>query len=71
MVEIPADEKEKMFLTLDAIRAGGKVNMFGAGLSLEDIYGLSRSQARAVLVEWMETFGTRQKKEGSDATTRS
>jgi hypothetical protein len=39
---------------LDKLRASGKVNMYAAGTELERRFGLSREDARAVLLQWMD-----------------
>lgn len=39
---------------LDKLRASGKVNMYAAGAELERRFGLSREDARAVLLQWMD-----------------
>lgn len=39
---------------LDKLRASGKVNMYAAGAELERKFGLSREDARAVLLQWMD-----------------
>ena len=41
---------------LNTIREIGKINMFCASPSLEQVFGLSKTDARAVLAYWMETF---------------
>ena len=41
------------FEYLDALRESGVTNMFGAGAYLEDEFGLTRFEARAVLMEWI------------------
>jgi len=41
---------------LDSLRESGKTNMFGAGVSLQEEFGLDRREASAILVEWMKTF---------------
>jgi hypothetical protein len=53
--------KEEYFVYLDDIRESGAINMFGAGPYLQDAFGLSRYEARDILVEWMDTFAERQK----------
>jgi hypothetical protein len=53
--------KEEYFVYLDDIRESGDINMFGAGPYLQDAFGLSRYEARDILVEWMVTFVERQK----------
>jgi hypothetical protein len=42
---------------LDALRESGVTNVFGAPPYLQEEFGLSRAEARAILVYWMETFG--------------
>lgn len=53
--------KEEMFVYLDNIRETGKINMFGAGPHLQDAFGLSRYEAKDIVLEWMNTFAERQK----------
>lgn len=42
---------------LDAVRESGKINMFGAVPYVEDSFDLSKKDARAATVYWMENFG--------------
>lgn len=49
------DNKESMFEYLDAIRDSGAINMWGASEYLRPAFGLSKIEARAVLLEWMHT----------------
>ncbi len=53
--------KEDMFVYLDNIRETGAINMFGAAPYLQDAFGLSRHEARDILLEWMDTFSERHK----------
>lgn len=53
------DDRETLFRFLDALRESGAINMFGAAVPLAETFGLSRSEARAVLAEWMRTFAER------------
>ena len=53
------EEKESMFQYLDDLRESGQVNMFGSGAYLQSAFGLSRYEARDVVLEWMKTFGER------------
>lgn len=46
--------KSKYTQFLDKLRASGKVNMYAAGAELERRFGLSREDARAVLLQWMD-----------------
>jgi hypothetical protein len=57
----PKVNKEEMFVYLDNIRETGKINMFGAAPYLQDAFGLSRYEARDILLEWMDTFSERHK----------
>ena len=41
---------------LDALRDSGAVNMYGAGAYLVDQFGLSKSEARSILIAWMEQY---------------
>ena len=41
---------------LDALRDSGVVNMFGAGAYLQDQFGLSRSEARTIVIAWMNQY---------------
>jgi len=41
---------------LNALRDSGVVNMFGAGAYLQEQFGLSRSEARTILVAWMNQY---------------
>ena len=50
-----------MFVYLDNIRETGKINMFGAAPYLQDAFGLSRYEAKDIVLEWMNTFAERQK----------
>jgi hypothetical protein len=54
-----ADRPE--FEWLNMVRESGRMNMFNAGQSLQDAFGLDRREAKKVLLEWMEWV---QKKEG-------
>ena len=41
---------------LNALRDSGVVNMFGAGPYLQEQFGLSRSEARTILIAWMKQY---------------
>lgn len=51
--------KEKVFCFLDDLRESGITNMFGAASYVEDEFGLDKRGAKALLVEWMQTFSER------------
>lgn len=42
---------------LDTLRATGVCNMFGSGEYVGLEFGLSRGEARTVVMYWMKTFG--------------
>ena len=52
-------DKTEVFEFLDALRQSGITNMFGAGPYVEDTFGCDRRDARALVLEWMETFSER------------
>jgi hypothetical protein len=41
---------------LEVLRTSGITNMFGAGVYLENEFGLSKKDARNVLIEWMQSY---------------
>ena len=52
--------KDSYFAYLDALRDSGVTNMFGAAPYLQNEFPqLTRAEARAVLLEWMESFTER------------
>lgn len=51
--------KEQVFEYLDNLRESGVTNMFGAAPYIEEEFGVTKREAKAFLVEWMETFSTR------------
>ncbi len=53
--------KEDIFAFLDNIRESGSINMFGAALVLQEVFGLDRREAKDILLEWMDTFAERHK----------
>lgn len=58
------NETEQQFEFLDRLRQSGVTNMFGAAPYLQAQFPqLSVSEARKVLVNWMETFSVRHPKE--------
>ena len=50
------DVEKVYFAFLESLRDSGVTNMFGAGPYLEEAFDLSRSEARKVLVSWMESY---------------
>lgn len=53
--------KEFYFVYLDELRDTGKINMFGAAPYLQDAFNLKRHEAKAIVLEWMNTFVERHK----------
>lgn len=41
---------------LDELRESGETNMFGAGIYLQEEFGLEKREAREVLSNWMKNF---------------
>jgi hypothetical protein len=56
----PAGIQEEYLEFLDALRATGAINMFGAGPYLRLEFDLDRQMGNLVLRYWMETFKQRQ-----------
>ncbi len=56
MATIETSETDKF---LDELRESGETNMFGAGPYLREEFGLSRSEARAIVTAWMQNFSER------------
>lgn len=42
------------FLFLNRLRESGTINMFLAGLPLQEVFGLNRKEASKTLTEWMQ-----------------
>lgn len=51
--------KERMFEYLDSVRSSGVTNMFGAAPYVQTEFGLTKQEAKDVLIEWMQTFEER------------
>jgi len=58
---LPTQQQVNKFL--DWLRESGKTNMFGATPFLQKQFNLNKEEAKAFLLEWMETFGERHNKE--------
>ena len=54
--EYKIETEKKYFEYLDDLRKRGTTNMYGAGVFLEEAFGLSRPEARSILTRWMRTF---------------
>ena len=44
---------------LDSVQRMGTINMFGAGRPLQEMFGLDKREASAILSYWMKTFEER------------
>lgn len=52
---------EEHLVYLDTLRESRKTNMCGAGIYIENKFGVSRKTARIILSYWMKTFEERHK----------
>mgnify|MGYP003644218360 CR=1 FL=1 len=57
MIELPTQNEVNLFL--DDLRESGSVNMFGAGSSIQEMFGVTKHDAHRFLATWMETFEER------------
>jgi len=55
------NKQEEVNEYLDDLRESGVTNMFGAGIYLEQAFGMTKSDARKALTTWMTTFSDRHK----------
>ena len=46
----------KYWIYLENLRRSGAVNMFGATPYLEEEFGLSRQEAKEILLDWMDNY---------------
>lgn len=44
------------WIYLENFRRSGVTNMFGAGPYLEDEFGISKTEARKILIDWMKNY---------------
>lgn len=44
------------WIYLENLRRSGVTNMFGAGPYLEDEFGISKTEARKILIDWMKNY---------------
>jgi len=51
--------QEKVNLFLDKLRDSGSINMFGAAPYLVEEFGVTRHEAKDLLLTWMQTFAER------------
>ena len=47
---------EKVYTYLDDLRESGVTNMFGAGPYVEEAFDIPESEARELLIGWMEAY---------------
>jgi len=48
--------KQEIHEFLIELRDSGETNMFGAGAYLEHEFGMTRREAKAALLDWMQSF---------------
>jgi hypothetical protein len=50
-------DKQEYFDYLEVLRESGVTNMFGAAPYLEQAFDITRKESKAILKEWMESYG--------------
>ena len=55
-MDLKLDDLAEHFNFLDGLRLSGIVNMFGAASYLTEDMGVSKKDAKSVLLAWMQTF---------------
>jgi len=48
--------REECFAYLNELRESGETNMFGAGVYLQRYFGLTRYEAKDMVLDWMKNF---------------
>ena len=61
--------KETVFDYLDELQESGVTNMLGAAPYIAAHFDVEYETARALLIEWMKTYGERHQKHGSTHTS--
>jgi len=56
---MPLTLQEQANLFLDDLRDSGATNMFGAAPYIVEEFGVSRTEAKNLLLTWMQTFAER------------
>lgn len=56
-IDLKADQTQKIFAYLDAVRESGSINMFGAAPYVAEEFGLTRQEAKDYVLAWMKNFG--------------
>lgn len=51
--------QEQVNYFLDDLRESGQTNMFGAAPVLQEVFGVTRHEAKDLLLNWMQTFEER------------
>jgi hypothetical protein len=59
MENIMTLDREEMFDYLDVLRETGVTNMLGAAPYLQNAFGIEKSEAKVVLLEWMKNYAQR------------
>ena len=59
MIERPEIVTDEQLEYLDALRESGATNMFGAATYVQAEFGLTKVDARTILMYWMQSFGER------------
>lgn len=52
-------QRTEFFEYLDCLRDSGVTNMFGAAPFLAEEFGIDKRDARAILLDWIETYSQR------------
>ena len=52
-------KQEQVNYFLDELRDSGATNMFGAAPYIVEEFGVSRNEAKQLLLNWMQTFAER------------
>lgn len=60
------ENNDKYFKYLFDLQESGRTNMFGAGAYLEASFGLSRAEAKEVLIYWMNNHAALASKLGAE-----
>ena len=51
-----AKTTNEYWIYLENLRRSGVTNMFGAAPYLEQVFGISRQEARDILADWMKNY---------------
>ena len=53
------ENQDTYYQFLDELRESGQTNMFGAGPYLQEEFGMTRAEAKEVVLTWMKSFSER------------